>query len=176
MTNQRDPVEEGLGSTEDLCDVADWEARTRLDRLAVAVHSGLRRVSRWVLIAVAIGLFAAQLGFSAYASVIRPTLGVLTLLSTLPALLLAGYIWYGDPTMREPLDTISVTFLLGVLFASFAAIANSILQVAFQLFPVIGMVLFFYLVVGPVEETVKWLAIRVHAFNTEDFDAVSTTL
>ena len=172
MTNQPDPVEEGLGSTEALYDVADWEARTRLDRLAVAVHSGLRRSSRWLLIAVAIALFVAQLGFAAYASIIRPTLGALTLLSTVPALLLVGYIWYGDPTMRKPWGTIAITFLLGALFASFAALVNSIFQAAFQLVPLIGMVLFFYVVVAPVEETVKWLAIRVHAFNTDDFDAV----
>ncbi|MDX1744429.1 MAG: PrsW family glutamic-type intramembrane protease [Halobacteriales archaeon] len=172
MTDQRDPVEAGLGSTYDLYDIADWEVRTRLDRLAVAVHSGLRRVGRWALIAAALAIFAAQLGFSAYASAIRPSLGALTVLSTVPALLLVGYIWYGDPTNREPVDTIAITFLLGVLFASFAAVANSVLQVAFRLVPVVGMGLFFYLVVGPVEETVKWLAVRVHAFDTDDFDAV----
>ncbi|MFT4963016.1 MAG: RsiW-degrading membrane proteinase PrsW (M82 family) [Halobacteriales archaeon] len=172
MTTKRDPVEEALGSKQDLYEVVDWEVRTRLDRLAVAVHSGLRRSSRWILIATAIALFVVQLGFAAYASVIRPTLGLLTLLSTLPALLLVGYIWYRDPTMRKPWVTLSITFLLGALFASFAAVVNSIFQSAFQLIPVIGMVLFFFVVVGPVEETVKWLAIRVHAFNTGDFDAV----
>ncbi|AKH97014.1 hypothetical protein HLASF_0515 [Halanaeroarchaeum sulfurireducens] len=53
MTNKCAPVEEALGSTQDLYEVVDWEVRTRLDRLAAAVHSGLRRSSRWLLITVA---------------------------------------------------------------------------------------------------------------------------
>jgi hypothetical protein len=86
MPPPSDPVEAEIGSTEDLDDVAEWEARTRLDRLAVAIHGGLRRSGRWVLIAVALLLFVAQLGFSGYAAIVRPTLGVLTLLSTVPAM------------------------------------------------------------------------------------------
>jgi RsiW-degrading membrane proteinase PrsW (M82 family) len=37
---------------------------------------------------------------------------------------------------------------------------------------VVALALFFYLVVGPVEEGVKLLAVRVYAYRTADFDAV----
>jgi RsiW-degrading membrane proteinase PrsW (M82 family) len=37
---------------------------------------------------------------------------------------------------------------------------------------VVALALFFYLVVGPVEETIKLLAVRVYAYRTDDFDAV----
>ncbi|HKL30281.1 MAG TPA: PrsW family intramembrane metalloprotease, partial [Natrialbaceae archaeon] len=37
---------------------------------------------------------------------------------------------------------------------------------------VVVLALFFYLVVGPVEEGVKLLAVRVYAYRTDDFDAV----
>ncbi|MFW5937960.1 MAG: PrsW family intramembrane metalloprotease [Halanaeroarchaeum sp.] len=37
---------------------------------------------------------------------------------------------------------------------------------------VVVLALFFYLVVGPVEETVKLLAVRVYAYRTDSFDAV----
>jgi RsiW-degrading membrane proteinase PrsW (M82 family) len=37
---------------------------------------------------------------------------------------------------------------------------------------IVVLALFFYLVVGPVEETVKLLAVRVYAYRTDDFDAV----
>ena len=57
-------------------------------------------------------------------------------------------------------------------WASFAAVLNTLAQDAFRVLPVVGMALFFYLVVGPVEETVKWLAIRLYAYRDDRFHAV----
>ncbi|WP_435359191.1 PrsW family intramembrane metalloprotease [Haloarchaeobius sp. DFWS5] len=165
----QDPVKRELGGK---YEVTDWDERSRLDAVASSLHTGLTGVAKWLVVLVALVLFLGQMGLVLYALAARPGLGVLTLASMVPAFVLVGIIWYGDPTMREPVWTLSVTFLLAVLFASFAATANSALQPLVTALPFVGMVGFFFLVVAPVEETVKWLAIRSYAYNTDDFDAV----
>lgn len=167
----RDPLQRALGN-EDLYDVADWDARTALDRIAVALYEGLHIARRYALLVLATVLFALQLSFAGMLVVRQPRLGVLAVLSAIPAIALVGYVWYGDPTRREPLEPIAITFVLSVLFAAFAALVNTVLNPAFSLVPVVGTALYFFLVVGPIEETTKWLAIRTHAYNQETFDAV----
>jgi RsiW-degrading membrane proteinase PrsW (M82 family) len=51
-------------------------------------------------------------------------------------------------------------------------VLNSIADPLFDLIPYLGLVLFFYIVVAPVEEAVKWLAIRLYAFRRPEFAAV----
>ncbi|MFB6131457.1 MAG: PrsW family intramembrane metalloprotease [Salinigranum sp.] len=172
MDSGTDPIRAALGDSEDLYDIATWEQRTGLDRLSARVYGALRRGSRAAVIFLALLLFFVQLALSGYAVIRHPSLGVVTALSVIPALGLAGFVWYEDPTLREPFDVLAVTFLLGVLFASFAAFVDTILGVLFQAIPVIGMALFFYLAVGPVEETVKWSAVRMYAYRSDSFDAV----
>jgi RsiW-degrading membrane proteinase PrsW (M82 family) len=169
---RNDPVKEAAEEGEDLYDVATWENRSVIDGLAVRLHEGLRSGWRRLLIVLAVLVLVAQLGGVLYALTVNPTLGALTLLSVIPAFLLVGFIWWKDATMREPWAALAVTFLLSVLFASFAAAVNSVLKGAFELVPVVGTALYFFLVVGPVEETVKWLAVRTYAFRTDHFDAV----
>ncbi len=170
--DQRDPVESELGGRYDLYDVATWEVRSRLDGFAVSLTGFLRATRRWALILVATALFLAQVTFGAVLVVEQPVLGVLGLVSVVPALALAGYFWYEDPTRREPLELLAITFLLAILFASFAALVNTAFSPAFEFLGVVGLPLFFFLVVAPIEETVKWLAIRVHAYRDSSFDAV----
>ena len=100
-------------------------------------------------------------------------------MSAMPALVLAGYIYYADVTTQEPLTLLVGTFMLGVLFAGFAAIVNTVLRgpvqfvgSGFGLLPFLGQVAFFFLIVGPVEESVKLLAVRLYAFRDDRFDAV----
>jgi len=169
--SDRDPVQQGL-SDEDLYDVADWDARSALDGFAVSLAGLLHASKRWVLILFALLLFVVQLSFAGLLVVRRPALGILALLSAVPAVALVAYVWYGDPTRREPIDTLAVTFVLSVLFAAIAALVNTLLGGLFELIPIVGTTLFFFLVVGPIEETVKWLSIRVHAYGTDHFDAV----
>jgi RsiW-degrading membrane proteinase PrsW (M82 family) len=64
-----------------------------------------------------------------------------------------------------------------VLFAGFAGLLNPLFQGALNALligqiPFIGTALFFYLVVGPVEEGVKLLAVRLYAYRRLSFDAV----
>ncbi|WP_276271660.1 PrsW family intramembrane metalloprotease [Haloarcula litorea] len=163
-----DPVAAGLSGSTDLYDVAEWEPRSALDRAAVSLHGLLHASRRWLLVLLALVLFVAQLAGTVFLAVRQPELGVLGLLSALPALAIVGYVWYDDPTMREPVETLAIVFILSILFASIAALVNTLLRPVFSWVPVVGMVLYFFLVVGPIEETVKWLGIRIGAFDTMD--------
>jgi RsiW-degrading membrane proteinase PrsW (M82 family) len=176
--DQRDPVESGLGDRYDLYDVATWEVRGRLDSFAVRLTESLRTARTWTLILLATLLFLVQVAIGGLLVLEQPVLGGLALVSIAPALALAGYFWYGDPTRREPLEPLAITFILSILFASFAAVVNSLLSpitvipASLGLPAVLGFPLFFFIVVAPIEEFVKWLSIRVHAYKTETFDAV----
>jgi RsiW-degrading membrane proteinase PrsW (M82 family) len=164
----RDPVE-AVDDERDLYGISSWERRSLLDRISVAVYWLVVRTGQILVVLLAVLIFVAVGGLV----VLRePLIGVLTALSALPALALALYVWYSDVTTNEPLSLLAATFLLGVLMAGFAAVLNSVLQPFFTTLGVIGMVLFFYLIVGPVEELVKLLAVRLYAYTDARFAAV----
>ena len=169
---QWDPVQRALGGSTDLYDVATWDARSKLDAFAVGLTGTLRNVRKWSLISLAALLFLAQSAVIVLFVVEEPILGALGAISVVPALALTAYFWFEDPTRREPLEPMAITFLLSILFASFAALVNTALFPAFGVIPFVGLPLFFFLVVAPIEETVKWASIRVHAYKDERFDAV----
>jgi len=165
MARRRDPVEESAEERTDLYDVATWERRTALDRFAALVYGLLWLAGRAAVVLAALGILVAQFalgGLSAAGT--DPRVVALVVLSVVPALGLAAYVWRSDVTERQPVRLLVATFVLGVLFATFAAVVNSAFGGLFRQFGPIGMVLFFYLVVAPVEETVKLLAVRLHAF------------
>lgn len=91
---------------------------------------------------------------------------------TRPRPLLAGYVRQQDTGSREPFGLLVTTAGLGVLLAGFAAVVNSTLIGPFSRFGFAGLIGFYFLVVAPVEETVKWLAIRLHAYRRDEFSAV----
>lgn len=153
----------------DLYDISTWERRSALDRIAVIIYSLVVRTGQIFLITLALLLFIAIGGGSI---VVDPAVGMFTALSLLPALVLAGYVWHMDVTTNEPLSLLAATFLLGILTAGFAAVLNGVVQPLFTTLGIVGMILFFFLVVGPVEETVKLLAVGVYAYNDDRFDAV----
>jgi len=163
-----DPVE-AADDKRDLYGISSWERRSLLDTASVAVYWLAVRTGQILLVLLAVSIFVAVGGLSVLS---EPSIGVLTVLSALPALALAGYVWYSDVTTSEPLSLLAVTFILGVLTAGFAAVLNSLFQPVFTTLGTIGMVLFFYLVVGPVEESVKLLAVRLYAYNDARFAAV----
>ena len=133
-----DPVADGLDDEEDLYDVAEWDSRTVTDAVAVALYGALHATKQYGLVLFGVLLFVAQLAFAGLLLVREPRLGILALLSAVPALALVAYVWYDDPTRREPIVTLAITFVLSVLFASFAALVNSIFQVFFTLIPVVA--------------------------------------
>jgi RsiW-degrading membrane proteinase PrsW (M82 family) len=169
MSDRVDPVRSASDEGIDLYDVSTWEERTSLDGLAVAIYRLIVGTARVGIVLLA---FLILVAIGGLAAVTDPQIGVLTLLSAIPALGLAAYVWYSDVTTTEPLSLLVATFLLGVLTANFAAVVNSVTQPAFGALGFVGSVAFFYLIVGPVEETVKLLAVRLHAYRRDEFDAV----
>lgn len=172
MPSRRDPIQRVASDDLDLYDIVDWEPRSLLDRVATVTYAALASSLRLVVVLLALAILLSQFLLSGIAAIRSPMLGVYILLSVVPALLLAGYVWKVDVTMREPLELLVGTFVLGVLFAGFAAIINSAFRGFFAVFGGIGLVLFFFLVVAPIEETVKWLAVRLFAYRSGEFDSV----
>ena len=176
----RDPVERGSDQSADLYGIADWEVRSLSDRLVYFLYYA----GQWALRGIVILLALAILVFLIAPPLVgalgaQPLFAVLAAMSAIPALVLAAYIWYADVTTQEPLTLLVGTFMLGVLFAGFAAILNGVFRgpvqfvgSGFGLIPFFGQVAFFFLIVGPVEESVKLLAIRLYAFRDDRFDAV----
>lgn len=172
MKRRRDPVERASDESTDLYDVSTWEPRTAMDRLSVATYNGITKGLRAIIIVVALAITLTLLVQPGLLVLEDPWLGVFFGLSVVPAALLAGFIWYTDITTNEPLGLLVATFVLAILFATFAAVVNSVARPRFQLLGAIGTVLYFFLIVGPVEETVKILAVRVFAYRSDTFDAV----
>jgi RsiW-degrading membrane proteinase PrsW (M82 family) len=168
MGSDRDPVEEAAGRNVDLYGIATWEPRSVFDKAVTLLYKLLALTSRVVIVLAALIVLAAIGGLSAIAD---PQTTALTLLSAIPALGLAFYVWYTDVT-SEPLSLLVGTFFLGVLTATFAAVVNSTLQPYFQGLAFLGSILFYFIVVGPVEETVKLLAIRLFAYSSDRFSTV----
>jgi len=167
-----DPVQAAFRGRIDLYDVATWEVRSAVDGVAVGLYAGLRRARSSALVVLALVLFLGLFGLAVPVVADQPYLGLLALLSVVPALVLMGYLWIGDPTQREPLEPLAVTFLLSILFATFAAVVNTLVRAPFDALGPIGLAVFFFAVVGPVEESVKWLAVRIHAFDQPTFGTV----
>lgn len=169
---QQDPVAAAADSDRDLYDIASWERRSPIDSVASGLYSQLSANRRLVVIAAALLVFLAQLGGVLWLVGQNLNVGIVALLSALPAFGLVALVWKQDVVEKEPAETLAITFVLSVLLASFAAMVNTVLGGLFKAVPVIGMALFFYIVVAPIEETVKWLAVRLHAYRADTFDAV----
>jgi len=172
MPADEDPIASRADDDRDLYDVATWEERTSLDGLSVALHWFLTRSAKAAVVLVALVGLLAILGSFGIGLLFDPAIAVLLGLSVIPALGLAAYVYVSDVTTAEPLSLLVATFLLSVLTATFAAILNSELQPLFRPLGFPGLVLFFFLIVGPVEESVKLLAVRLYAYTDARFDAV----
>lgn len=155
-----------------LDDIVSWEPTTTLDRFAVSVHRSLIEGIRVLLVVTAASILGVLLVVTGLGAITDPYVFSLVILSVVPALGLAVFIRMADVGVEEPLSVLTVTFLLGVLFAGFAGILNAIGFVLLAAVPLLSTVLFYYLVVGPVEEGIKLLAVRLHAFRHHRFDAV----
>ncbi|MFC6764714.1 PrsW family intramembrane metalloprotease [Natrinema soli] len=162
-----DSPEGGIDDREQY-DVTTWEERTRLDHLAVGVS---RFVGRWwvFLAAVVAVLFAAHPLATIGSELVQyPWLIGVVLLSLLVGLLIIRYIRRINP-MTISHKGLVVTFLLGGAFAGFAILIEGSLQPVIEALPVVGTAMFFLLVVGPIEELVKWAAVRLYAFERSSF-------
>lgn len=168
----QDPIQWATEDDRDLQEIATWEPRTFLDRLSTVVYGALLAGGRATIIGLALAIAIGQFAITAMVTLEDPILALYFALSVVPALVLVVVLWRTDVVRYEPIDTLSVTFLLGVLFASFAAVFNSAFRGLFVGFGAFGLIFYFFLVVGPIEETVKLFAVRLHAYRTAHFDAV----
>jgi RsiW-degrading membrane proteinase PrsW (M82 family) len=178
----RDPIEAHADDSRDLYDVSTWEPRSSLDGLSVRLYRGILTTLRAIVILLAVLILLSQflLGSIGVTFAQDPYSVGLVVLSVAPAVGLAAYVYFSDITSSEPLELIVGTFMLGILFAGFAAVLNTVLGPIVRGVPaafgvigaVVGSLLFFYLVVGPVEESVKLLAVRLYPYRDESFDAV----
>ena len=172
MPSRSDPVESRADDDRDLYDIATWEERTSLDGLSVALYWLITRSAKaLVVLAAFLGLLAI-LGSFGLGLVFDPAVAMLVGLSAIPAFGLAAYVYVSDVTTAEPLSLIVATFLLSILTATFAALLNSYAQPLFSPLGFPGLVLFFFVFVGPIEESVKLLAVRLYAYTDDRFDAV----
>jgi len=172
MQRRRDPVERADEESRDLYDVSTWEPRSLLDRIAYAIYGGINFGLRGIVLLVAVTITLVLLAQPTILLLEEPLLGAFFALSVVPAALLAAFIWYTDVTTSEPLGLLVATFVLAVLFATFAAVVNDVTGPYLQVVPLVGWALFFYVIVGPVEEAVKLLAVRVFAYRSDTFDSV----
>ncbi|EMA63528.1 PrsW family intramembrane metalloprotease [Halorubrum kocurii] len=172
MPSRSDPVESRADDDRDLYDIATWEERTSLDGLSVALHWLITRSAKALVVFVALLGLLAILGSFGLGLVFDPAIAMLVGLSAVPAFGLAAYVYVSDVTTGEPLSLLVATFLLSILTATFAAVLNSYAQPFFDPFGFLGLVLFFFVIVGPIEESVKLLAVRLYAYTDDRFDAV----
>jgi RsiW-degrading membrane proteinase PrsW (M82 family) len=172
MPSRSDPVESRADDDRDLYDIATWEERTSLDGLSVALHWLITRSAKALVVFVALLGLLAILGSFGLGLVFDPAVAILVGLSAVPALGLAAYVYVSDVTTAEPLSLLVATFLLSILTATFAAVLNSYAQPFFDPLGFPGLVLFFFVIVGPIEESVKLLAVRLYAYTDDRFDAV----
>jgi RsiW-degrading membrane proteinase PrsW (M82 family) len=172
MSSRSDPVKSRADDDRDLYDVATWEERTSLDGLSVALYWLITRSAKALVVFAAFLGLLAILGSFGLGLVFDPAVAMLVGLSALPAFGLAAYVYVSDVTTAEPLSLIVATFLLSILTATFAAVLNSYAQPLFSPLGFPGLVLFFFLFVGPTEESVKLLAVRLYAYTDDRFDAV----
>lgn len=211
----QDPVKQGLdGQREDLYDVATWEVRSPLDRIAASlfqfsdgVGNPLATVGAWIsansprinpaehgslVVNVAVVWLVAQFWLVLFALLQNLPLGVATALSAVPAVVLLQYVRKTDEALREPNSLLAVTFLGGVVLGFGALLINVALvpvfklllgavfppvsgladQAVFDLVATAALALSFFLVVGPAEEALKWLAVRAYAYESSPFDTV----
>ena len=172
MASRSDPIEEAADDDRDLYDIATWEERTSLDGLSVALYWLLTRSAKAFIVLLAGVILLAILASFGLGLLFDPAVAALVALSALPAFGLAAYVYVSDATTAEPLSLLVATFLLSVLTATFAAVLNDLARPLFAPFGFLGLVLFFFIIVGPVEETVKLLAVRLYAYTDSRFDSV----
>jgi len=179
MSRRRDPAGNRGEGVRNLQDVVEWEPESRIDRLIYRLYLLVVPTARGLLVAVALLILLAQFALGGLGALADPVVGAVVVLSALPALVLVGYIRYADVTPPEPLRLLVGTFALGLLFAGFAGLLNELLSqpaasalIDFGVSPAVALAFVFILIVAPVEESVKLLAVRLYPFSKPGFNAV----
>ncbi|MDY7081962.1 MAG: PrsW family intramembrane metalloprotease [Halobacteria archaeon] len=156
----------------DLYEVTTWEPRTVFDKLSYYLYNTGTSGGKFLVFGVAGLIFLLEMGIMVLAWTANPLVAVYVFFSVLPAMFIALYIWEIERcTEPEPVSTVILTFFLGMVFAAFPVLINTLLQPVFSMFSY-GMLFFFFFVVAPVEETAKLLAVRSYVYQTGTFEKV----
>lgn len=95
----------------------------------------------------------------------------LLLIAVSPSIFLLWFFRHKDRYEHEPIRFMAKVFILGILSIIPAAVIEFFASLVFR--PengVIASALFFFTIVGPVEEFVKFGAVRLRAYNNKEFD------
>ncbi len=162
--------DEGDTDTSDLLyGVVDWEPRSYYDVFCERLYRVLVTNVKIIFVAVLVVALLTNLSLALMGLVLNPIVGVFALVSVFPAVMIAFYVWDSDPTSKRPAFLLILTFSLGTVATSVAYILNTAARPHFVAAPVLGTVLFFFLFVGPVEETLKLAAVYVYPMDTGYF-------
>jgi protease PrsW len=136
--------------------------------LATGIYGVLAGDWRQLLVVLAVLLFLTPLFLGVWAGLFAdPVVAILVFVSVIPAFVLAIVIRHADSFRTIPARPLAVTFSLGLVFAIFARLVETAIQPVFQLVPIVGTLLFYYLVVAPAEETSKWFAVWTYGYRTD---------
>jgi RsiW-degrading membrane proteinase PrsW (M82 family) len=145
-----------------------WEPTSTFDRLLLSVYTAVRDNLRYVAVAAVALVVATNISVAVAGLFLSPLVGIFTFVSLIPALLVAVYVWESNPLDRTFSLGVAAAYVLGVLFCGLAYVLNTAAQPYFAALPV-GTALFFFLFVGPVEETVKLAAAYLSGYDSRLF-------
>jgi RsiW-degrading membrane proteinase PrsW (M82 family) len=177
MSRRRDPVQRREDDDSDLQGVATWEPQTFVDKLLYRTYSTLFRVS--IVVAAVVLLVWQIVEVTKEPLLLNPVIVTVVFLAAVPALVLATYVWYRDVAPKPQPVLLAVTFVFGFVFVGFAGILDDALGTLLTdaLAPLglsveLQYSLIFLVVVAPVEESLKLLAVHIYAYRSEQFDTV----
>ncbi|MCX2818764.1 PrsW family glutamic-type intramembrane protease [Haladaptatus sp. F3-133] len=154
--------------TEDAEGAFIWKPTSVFDRLLIGVYTAVRGNLRYVAVAAVAVVVVSNVSVAVAGMFLSPLVGVFTLVSLIPALLVAVYVWESNPLDRTFSFGVASSYVLGVLFCGLAYVLNTAAQSWFVALPA-GTALFFFLFVGPVEETVKLTAVYLSGYDSRLF-------
>ena len=145
-----------------------WEPTSAFDRLLLSVYTAVRDNLRYVAVAAVALVVVTNVSVAVAGLFLSPLVGAFTFVSLIPAILVAVYVWESNPLDRTFSLGVAGAYVLGVLFCGLAYVLNTAAQPWFAALPV-GTALFFFLFVGPVEETVKLAAAYLSGYDSRLF-------
>jgi RsiW-degrading membrane proteinase PrsW (M82 family) len=155
--------------TVEIYGITTWEPRSLFDKLCIRAYSVMTDAKTLVVaLGALLSTFLILISFLLSLAINPVAAGALGA-SLIPALFVSWYIWESDPYTKEPVLLITVTFLLSTLLTGVPIVINTVFEGVFLAIPVVGTAVFFYLIVAPVEEFVKWLSIKLYAHRSDKF-------
>jgi RsiW-degrading membrane proteinase PrsW (M82 family) len=162
-----EPTAEGSDASDLLYGVTEWEPRSVFDHLCYHLYGALVANAKIVGAAALVFVVLTNVSLGLVGLFVNPIVGGFAAASVAPAAFIAVYVWESDPVAKRPALRLTVTFALGTVATTVAYLLNTAVVGRFEALPVLSMALFFFLFVGPVEETLKLGSVYVYPFDTE---------